>query len=79
MQEQELGCWLREVRTGLGCRARTEVILEWRRCIALHELEVQTMRTSRVLVGAPNIWGYKVEQGTRARTEAMEDRADLGY
>ena len=52
---EELECWLWEPRFGLDPKTKTKVVLEWKRCIALHSLEVQTMRTSRGLVGAPDI------------------------
>ena len=49
--QEELGCWLREARIGLGPRTRTRVVL----CVVLQGLKVQVMRTSRGLVGASDI------------------------
>ena len=53
--QKEPGCWLQEARTDLDPKARIGVILGWRQCVALHGLEIQMMRTSRGLIGAPDI------------------------
>ena len=38
--QKKSGCWLQEARIGLDPKAKTGVVLGWRRCIALHGLEV---------------------------------------
>ena len=38
--QKESGCLLQEARIGLDLKAKTEVVLGWRWCIALYGLEV---------------------------------------